>query len=104
MIAGVAVAMGVGAALGDRVPRGVGVVSGRNTAGEKGSQESVACDRCRWRMAASFPKIMQDVHTGLRSEARTRLLKAARAQGVPAECCHIGEGPPAGEIRRLACR
>ena len=49
-----------------------------------------------------FPKIMQDVHTGVRSEARSRLVEAAHAHGVPTDHCHVGEGPAATAIRRLA--
>ena len=49
-----------------------------------------------------FPKILQDVHTGVRGEARRRLREATRAHEVPAERCHIVEGAAATRIRRLA--
>lgn len=49
-----------------------------------------------------FPKVMQEIHTGVRSEARSRLMEAARAHGVPAERCHLGEGSASAEIRRFA--
>lgn len=49
-----------------------------------------------------FPNILQEVQTGVRSEARSRLEETARTHGVPADRCHIGVGTPAAEIRRIA--
>ena len=49
-----------------------------------------------------FPGILQELQTGRRGEARSRLDEAAVAYDVPDEHRHLVTGSPATEIRRLA--